>query len=258
MAKGTKEEILEKLRKLQRLAENAGTEGEAQAALLAFQKLMAKHDINSEEVREEDEVVVEEVTIKVTRGKLETKANSWIIDLQAVIGSNFRCDVIYGYNAVSFIGLRRDVPLASTAMKAAMVAVKNLSRARLKIYREDIRIEEHIRRERAHDTRPFDDVYIEACCNEARLEYRKGFVVGLNLAYEQQVADSAKTGEIILISRHPAVKAYTDALTLGKGKSWVANGLHDLYGVGRQDGESFGAGNRIREDKCHERASLSC
>lgn len=106
------DKIIEKISKLLAVANNSGaTEDEAVQAALMAQKLMAKYNIELDQVdsKPEQREIVEEIYRQ--SGKHEMK--KWKIGLSSIIAQNFRCKV-YFINAqdVVFYGYKEDAKIA--------------------------------------------------------------------------------------------------------------------------------------------------
>ena len=85
----TREEILEKVRKCLALA--AGTvPGEAEAAMLQAQKLMAKYHIAMAEVAETSGTYKEEAVVELRVDGINL-ARPWVRKLARIVAKNFRC-----------------------------------------------------------------------------------------------------------------------------------------------------------------------
>lgn len=83
----------DKIRKVLAMLEGAKTPGEAQAASLALQRLMARSGLTAEQV---DALGAENVQFPVTQDGVYIGTNdvAWKKMLAAVIGENFRCEAI--------------------------------------------------------------------------------------------------------------------------------------------------------------------
>lgn len=106
------DKIIEKIAKLLALANNPGaTEDEAIQAALMAQKLMAKYDIELDQIdsKSEQREIVEEIYRQ--SGKHEMK--KWKIGLATIIANNFRCKVYFinGQDVV-FYGFKEDAKIA--------------------------------------------------------------------------------------------------------------------------------------------------
>lgn len=121
------EKILEKIRNLLDLANNNPNENEAIAAALKAQELMAKYDVELEQLddKKENREIVEEIYRQ--SGKHEMKKWKW--GLAGIIAKNFRCKyyalnkadiVFYGYKEDAKIALSVFTYLYETGNKLAL------------------------------------------------------------------------------------------------------------------------------------------
>lgn len=106
------EKILNKIKNLLDLANNNPNENEAIAAALKAQELMAKYNIELDQLDDKKETreIVEEIYHQ--SGKHEMR--KWKIGLAAIIAQNFRCKTYFmgGSNDVVFYGYKEDAKIA--------------------------------------------------------------------------------------------------------------------------------------------------
>lgn len=105
------EKILNKIKNLLDLANNNPNENEAIAAALKAQELMAKYNIELDQLDDKKETreIVKEVYYQ--SGKHEMK--KWKIGLAAIIAQNFRCKTYFlGGQNVVFYGFKEDAKIA--------------------------------------------------------------------------------------------------------------------------------------------------
>lgn len=105
------EKIIEKIKNLLDLANNNPNENEALAAALKAQELMAKYNIELEQLdhKEETREIVKEIYRQ--SGKHEMK--KWKIGLANIIAENFRCKVYFiNTQDVVFYGYKEDAKIA--------------------------------------------------------------------------------------------------------------------------------------------------
>ena len=105
------EKILNKIKNLLDLANNNPNENEAIAAALKAQELMAKYNIELDQLDDKKETreLVKEVYYQ--SGKHEMK--KWKIGLAAIIAQNFRCKTYFlGGQDVVFYGFKEDAKIA--------------------------------------------------------------------------------------------------------------------------------------------------
>ena len=105
------DKIVEKIAKLLELASNNPSENEAIAAAMKAQELMAKYDIEMDQIHHKQG----EVTGEIYRDTGKHQMKKWKVGLAHIIAKNFRCrtcminsvDVVfYGYNADAKIALQ--------------------------------------------------------------------------------------------------------------------------------------------------------
>jgi len=105
------EKIMTKIQNLLDLANNNPNENEALAAALKAQELMAKYNIELEQLdhKEETREIVKEVYYQ--SGKHEMK--KWKVGLASIIAENFRCKVYFiNKQDVVFYGYKEDAKIA--------------------------------------------------------------------------------------------------------------------------------------------------
>lgn len=111
MAK-TVEEMIEKIQKLLDLASNNPNENEAIAAALKAQELMAKYNVELEEVKHipQDEEIIEEV---IKFNKNSGYCIKWRFELATTLANNFKVKCFSTDNGwIVFYGFRSDVKIA--------------------------------------------------------------------------------------------------------------------------------------------------
>ena len=114
----TKEQVIEKIQKLLRLA-NSQNENEAQSAMLMAQKLMAQYKIELSQVEdaEIDHNVVEEEADK------KAHSTAWKRQLALLIAQSFQCETyVVGYRSYKtvFIGKQANVKICKQVYEAAI------------------------------------------------------------------------------------------------------------------------------------------
>ena len=106
------EKILNKIKNLLDLANNNPNENEAIAAALKAQELMAKYNIELDQLdsKEKTREIVKEVYYQ--SGKHEMR--KWKIGLAVIIAQNFRCKTYFvsSSNDVVFYGYKEDAKIA--------------------------------------------------------------------------------------------------------------------------------------------------
>lgn len=123
--------VLEKIKKLRRLAASSHSEHEAQVALLRAQELLATHGLH---VVEADDPLAEEEELPVhMRIEIDGRRMSrWQGGLAVVIAENFRCICYQSGMSIVFLGLPTDAEAAQQAYLGAAGAVQELTKKYLK------------------------------------------------------------------------------------------------------------------------------
>jgi hypothetical protein len=220
----TRDEAIEKVIKVLRLARGAGTEQEAQTALLTAQRLMYAHDIAGHEVAAEpaapDKAARGAAKEAIREIVLERagQRRPWHETLAAVIAENFRCAYLISYSrstrAVSliFIGRTSDATVAAEAYFSAAAAAGALADA-FALHRADR--------------------------SEAQQSYLIGFLKGLYERFQESRSQTA-----LLLVTEPEIVAHATALANGgeaRGEPLAAHdadALRDGYASGFQYGSS--------------------
>ena len=106
------EKILSKIKNLLDLANNNSNENEAIAAALKAQELMAKYNIELDQL--EDKKETREIVKEVYRQSGKHEMGKWKIGLAAIIAQNFRCKTYFiGRSSnVVFYGYKEDAKIA--------------------------------------------------------------------------------------------------------------------------------------------------
>lgn len=106
------EKILSKIKNLLDLANNNSNENEAIAAALKAQELMAKYNIELDQL--EDKKETREIVKEVYRQSGKHEMGKWKIGLAAIIAQNFRCKtyLIGRSSNVVFYGYKEDAKIA--------------------------------------------------------------------------------------------------------------------------------------------------
>lgn len=105
------EKILNKIKNLLDLANNNPNENEAIAAALKAQELMAKYNIELDQL--EDKKETREIVEEVYRQSGKHEMRKWKIGLATIIAKNFRCKVYFiNKQDVVFYGYKEDAKIA--------------------------------------------------------------------------------------------------------------------------------------------------
>ena len=256
MSKGdSMEKAKDKIRKVLALLEGAKTEGEARAASLKLQQLLAKNDLTLEDVQEAaDNREVEEHEVDLGGGS----GTNWKERLAVVVAKNFRCDTYRrtwtrngrtcAKKAV-FVGEEGDVALAE---KVFTVTVEVAMRLYKKWCREERaeRKAEFEKRLAGLDPRrlqydPWHRYRWDGWTPSAaeRHGWYFGFVAGLADAYAEQVSSDEEIALAVVVPA--AVREHMEGLALRvRRRSSVAvnAGARD---AGYASGHSYGCGDRL-------------
>lgn len=105
------EKILNKIKNLLDLANNNPNENEAIAAALKAQELMAKYNIELDQL--DDKKETREIVKEVYHQSDKHEMKKWKIGLAGIIAQNFRCEVYFlGVKGVVFYGYKEDAKIA--------------------------------------------------------------------------------------------------------------------------------------------------
>jgi len=216
--------IHDKIRKVANLADNAGTEGEAQAAMIALQNLLRKHNLTLKDIEspEGPEQTVDTLVVDSQGTKVH-----WRGYLGNVIAENFRCEVFwsgYGHHwTLRFMGMSNDVTIAQASYVAATLTIE-----RLKERYVDARAAE--RREAGGYWSIQDGQY-------AAQAWKAGFIGGLASALAE---NAAKTSLVLL--RDARVDEAKAGMSMTRGNRSEANTWSDSHAreTGRKEGNQYG------------------
>lgn len=212
-------QILEKISKALRLWKDNNNENEAQAAILAAQRLMAKYKISEEEIndflgeneKQENEVIEE-------KAENETNNDKWKRNLMITIAKNFRCDVYYHGGKLVIVGAKEDILISKRVYLYAKQAILNSFK---EFFRENYNIY----------------MISNTIRNKCKREYAFGFTKGLNEKFEEQKANS----ELALVIVNPDVKEYLSNIHFSGVHRSRASYITDnyCYEEGKQNGKKL-------------------
>ena len=121
------EKILNKIKNLLDLANNNPNENEALAAALKAQELMAKYNVELDQLDEKKEN--REIVKEIYKASNKHEMKKWKIGLASIVANNFRCEcyfldkkdvVFYGYKEDAKIALQVFTFLYETGNKFAV------------------------------------------------------------------------------------------------------------------------------------------
>jgi hypothetical protein len=232
-------ELLEKLKKIKALADEAQDDHECQTAMMMFQRLLTKNGLDVAEVEAMPDTCAEKPEeTDVYEG---TRIEKWRHYLHMVIAQHFRCIPVtmtrytglrmeQHKQILQFIGHRRDVQIAAEAYATALAAGERLySRHRLRVL----------------EAEAFGDVVtlrsLGGTPNYSR--YMLGFGLGMEAAYKRQEAEA--TFDIILTTPSDVlehVKGFRKRTFNAKAAPQDGN-----TSAGYADGFNVGYGDRLTE-----------
>lgn len=104
------EKIIQKIQNLLDLANNNPNENEAIAAALKAQELMAKYEIEMDQL--DNKAETREITKAMYQNTDKHEMKTWKYGLAGIIAKNFRCKVYYAGKNVVFYGFKEDAKIA--------------------------------------------------------------------------------------------------------------------------------------------------
>lgn len=130
----TREEAIDKVAKILRFKDKAGTEEEAISNILIAQRIMAKYDIDLDEI-EQDQILDDFVAEEVYEEKYKTC--KWKYILASVLAPNFRCRMSAnsGKGAVVFYGHISDVEILKRVYSYLLITGTELAKREFKRYK---------------------------------------------------------------------------------------------------------------------------
>lgn len=222
------DKLLEKLRRIKALADDAKNDHECQTAMMMFQKLLAKHGLTASEVTFEEER--EEVDkISVHNG---TRIETWLHYLHCIIAKHFRCVPVTKsayrgsgknrYQTLQFIGHSADVEIAAEAFKTAKLCADRMYARRVRVELENEAL--------GYPSRKID-----------KNKYFTGFGFGLETAYKKQEAET--TFDIILATPADVLEAVSGFRQKSRSVDCVAGDASAEAGF--VDSNNVGRGNAL-------------
>ena len=124
-------QILDRISKALRLGTNNANENEAQTAILAAQRLMAKYHITQEEVNDFiNESDKQNVEVIEENAENEINNDKWKRNLIITIAKNFRCDVFYNGGKLVLVGEKEDILITKRVYLYAKQVILNSFKAK--------------------------------------------------------------------------------------------------------------------------------
>lgn len=212
-------QILDKISKTLKLGTNNNNENEAQSAILAAQRLMAKYHISQEDIN--DFINENENTdTEVIEEKAENEMNNdkWKRRLMVTIAKNFRCDVYYHGGKLVIVGAKEDILISKRIYLYAKQSILNSFK---KFYKEN-----------------YEPYAVNSSMrNKYKREFAFGFINGLREKFEEQKANS----ELSLVVVNPNVKEYLNNINFTgvhrSRSSYITNNY--CFEEGKRKGKSL-------------------
>ena len=222
----TKEQAMEKIQKLLRLA-SSQNENEAQAAMLMAQKLMAQYKIELSQVEDA------EIDHNVMEEDADKKAHStaWKRQLALLIAKNFQCEAyVVGYRTYKtvFVGKRDNLKICKQVYEAAIrfidfnFAIYWRTTGKYKLPR---------------DAKWLGWTELPVSYSIAqKSSYAMGFTTRLRVRFDEQKVKADKEGWGLVLVKDPDVVEYKLNLNLSKSTFTQANtDDDDAYSKGYMD-----------------------
>lgn len=222
----TKEQVIEKIQKLLRLA-NSQNENEAQSAMLMAQKLMAQYKIELSQVEdaEIDHNVVEEEADK------KAHSTAWKRQLALLIAKNFQCETyVVGYRSYKtvFIGKQDNVKICKQVYETAIRFID---------FNFGIYWRTTGKYKLPRDAKWLGWTELPVSYSIAqKSSYAMGFIYRLKGRFEEQKVKADKEGWGLVLVKDPDVVEYKLNLNLSKSNFTSANTEDsDAYAQGYMD-----------------------
>jgi hypothetical protein len=249
-----KEQVLEKIRKLLALADDAGaSEGEVENALKMAQRLMIKHQIEEDEIKISiDDIGEEFVEQNWVAG--ERKYFAW--DVLCVIGKRYSVQVIKKGSVANFryrvIGDRTSRKITIDTFQKLMPFIRALAKQRYKEYESksaDLSSLSPLLRMLAGDF----GVSEKVTWKKFLPNYMAGYLQGLDERLQkdlenENISDEEKSKwSLIVVKKDDLVEQYIQDTTkdLKSQKSTTAKNVDEITRVGHQDGKEQNATERL-------------
>lgn len=249
-----KEQVLEKIRKLLALADDAGaSEGEVENALKMAQRLMIKHQIEEDEIEISiDDIGEEFVEQNWVAG--ERKYFAW--DVLCAIGKRYSVQVIKRGNTTNFkyrvIGDRTSRKITIDTFQKLMPFIRALAKQRYKEYESksaDLSLLSPLLRMMAGEFGLSEKV----TWKKFLPNYMAGYLQGLDEKLQRDLENDNISDEekskwgLIVVKKDALVEQYIKDTTkdLKSQKSTTAKNVDEITHVGYQDGKEQNATERL-------------
>lgn len=215
-------DIKDKIKKLLSLA-TSPNENEAKAAMLKAREIMAKNKLSEEDFEDPEDqelkkVVCQDVKWTTDSGKI------WMTSLCKLIADNYCCvtswQSIKGHRTYTLViaGVGQDADLCREVITYAVKFVENKVKVLQRKYRtQDAKVVQN--------------------------SYAKGFIMGLDMAYEEQKEDNPEWGLVMVKSEE--LQSYEDDLGTRSVRTKRTNIDATAMMVGQTDGMNFNPSTAI-------------
>lgn len=205
--------VKEKIKKLLALA-TSSNENEAKAALLKAKELMAKNKMSQYDIDDDDQklrqIMVNDVQWTTDSGKI------WMVELCRVLCENYMCSSAWNTPAGSrthtliVAGIGEDADICVETIKYAVDCINSKTRYLKRKYRSSMAIEN---------------------------SYAKGFIMGLEIAFEAQKEEHPEWGLVIV--KPDEVNEFEKSLGSKNVKTKRTEFNPMAYASGQNDGMNF-------------------
>lgn len=212
----TKENIIERVRKILELANNNANDNEAQVAMMKAQEMLAKHNMTMKDITKDlgtDDVLdtVMDITINA----------SWKTSLAKVIAENFRCAFLISQRGRSrypmFIGFEEDIEIAQMIFISTITYIDKRA------------------------TQVYDSYYNAGKPSKGiRGDYIVGFIQGLDKQFqEQRTANKEGWGLVLVTPQAVTDKVSTMKTGTVRSAGTRRQGNMEAFSSGYDDGNSY-------------------
>lgn len=222
--------VVNKIKKLLRVAEDSPFPAEVEAAVLRAQEILAKHGISREDLEDGSDAgasaLGEIVTEMVSLGSRKIR---WLSQLGSVIADNFRCFVYYHRTrqperdfSLAFMGRKADIQVAVATFRFVQVSAERLSSDYLKAT--------PMKGDRRH----------------LRNSFLLGFVAGLSERLEEQV--ESQNLSLVLVKDPELDKSFEDLDLKSSPKPKPISIETAAYWEGVEKGSDFDVEGRVLQE----------
>jgi len=223
----TIDQVLQKIAKLQRLANDAGaTKAEAELAASKLQELLDKYNLSIEQIAPISEKTSDDVIFDWFRRE-GSRIFQWELSLLSAIARSVGCDYLYTSHIITFVGLPNDVKIAKEMFVQFRAIAQHLATKATKEYSDGF-----------FDPRELRGV---DSLKSYRLSYLLGFVAGLAETFKQAKSLEQESTALVVIKEGLIKTAIaTRYPKLGKAITSNATINSRAYNTGQRDGRSGG------------------